>query len=234
VHGSTRDAWLHLKETMEIEINSVTDNPIVLDANNTISGGNFHGQPLALPLDYACFAASEIGNISDRRTYLLLEGKNGLPELLMNNTGVNSGFMMAQYTTAALVTENKTLCFPASADSIPTSLGQEDHVSMGSISGRKLISILNNLEKILAIELTCAAQAFDYRRPLKSSTILEKCHLLIRSKINHAEEDRIFSDDLQSALDLIENKSLLKLSYEISEKENIPLNGEYNELFGLY
>ncbi|MFY0624976.1 MAG: histidine ammonia-lyase [Reichenbachiella sp.] len=234
VHGSSRNAWLHLKEATEIEINSVTDNPIVLDADNTVSGGNFHGQPLALPLDYACFAASEIGNISDRRTYLLLEGKNGLPELLMKNTGVNSGFMLAQYTTAALVTENKTLCFPASADSIPTSLGQEDHVSMGSISGRKLISIINNLEKILAIELTCAAQAFDYRRPLKSSPFLEKCHEIIRKKINHAEEDRVFSKDLQSALEIIESQSLTKVSYKKSKKENIPLNGEYDELFRLY
>lgn len=233
VHGSSRKAWQHLKEITEIEINSVTDNPIVLDEKNTISGGNFHGQPLALPLDYCCFAASEIGNISDRRTYLLLEGKNGLPELLMTNTGVNSGFMLAQYTSAALVTENKTLCFPASADSIPTSLGQEDHVSMGSISGRKLISIIHNLEKILAVELTCAAQAFDYRRPLKSSTILEKCHEYVRTKINHAEEDRVFSDDLQNALVIIEKQELMRLSYEVSGQENIPLNGEYDELFRL-
>src|SRR5687767_4259575 len=138
VHGASRNAWLHLKELTEIELNAVTDNPIILGADDTISGGNFHGQPLALPLDYACFAASELGNISDRRCYLLLEGKWGLPMLLMKDVGLNSGFMIPQYTTAALVTENKTLCFPASADSIPTSLGQEDHVSMGSISGRKL------------------------------------------------------------------------------------------------
>src|SRR5882757_10933217 len=122
VHGASRNAWLHLRELTEIELNAVTDNPIILGANDTISGGNFHGQPLALPLDYCCFAAAEIGNISDRRCYLLLEGKWGLPLLLMNNVGLNSGFMIPQYTTAALVTENKTLCFPASADSIPTSL----------------------------------------------------------------------------------------------------------------
>lgn len=138
VHGASRNAWLHLKELTEIELNAVTDNPIVFSSTDTISGGNFHGQPLALPLDYACFAAAEIGNISDRRCYLLLEGKWGLPMLLMKDVGLNSGFMIPQYTTAALVTENKTLCYPASADSIPTSLGQEDHVSMGSISGRKL------------------------------------------------------------------------------------------------
>jgi len=169
VHGATRNAWLHLRELTEIELNSVTDNPIILGADDTISGGNFHGQPLALPLDYACFAAAEIGNISDRRCYLLLEGKWGLPLLLMNNVGLNSGFMIPQYTTAALVTENKTLCFPASADSIPTSLGQEDHVSMGSISGRKLNQVLDNLEYILAIELMSACQAIEFRRPLKSS-----------------------------------------------------------------
>ncbi|KAA3662425.1 MAG: aromatic amino acid lyase, partial [Calditrichaeota bacterium] len=128
VHGASRNAWLHLKEATTTEINAVTDNPIIFDANNTISGGNFHGQPIALPLDYTVLACSELGNISDRRTFLLLEGTvGGLPKLLMKNTGINSGFMMPQYTSAALVTENKSLCFPASADSIPTSLGQEDH-----------------------------------------------------------------------------------------------------------
>ncbi len=149
-----------------IELNSVTDNPLIFSADDTISGGNFHGQPLAIPLDYATIAASEIGNISDRRCYLLLEGKWGLPLLLMKDVGLNSGFMIPQYTTAALVTENKTLCFPASADSIPTSLGQEDHVSMGSISGRKLEMVLENLEYILAIELMTACQAIEFRRPL--------------------------------------------------------------------
>jgi histidine ammonia-lyase len=148
VHGASRNAWLHLKELTEIEADSVTDNPVVFGEDDTISGGNFHGQPLALPLDYACFAAAEIGNISDRRCYLLLEGKWGLPMLLMKDVGLNSGFMIPQYTTAALVSENKTLCFPASADSIPTSLGQEDHVSMGSISARKVNTILDNLEHI--------------------------------------------------------------------------------------
>jgi histidine ammonia-lyase len=171
VHGASRNAWLHLKELTEVELNAVTDNPIIFNADDTISGGNFHGQPLALPLDYACFAASELGNISDRRCYLLLEGKFGLPMLLMSEVGLNSGFMIPQYTTAALVTENKTLCFPASADSIPTSLGQEDHVSMGSISGRKLYQILDNLEYILAIELMSACQAIEFRKPLEKFSI---------------------------------------------------------------
>lgn len=224
VHGASRNAWLHLKELTQCELNSVTDNPVVLDAENTISGGNFHGQPLALPLDYAAIAAAEIGNISDRRIYLLLEGHQDLPLLLMRNTGVNSGFMMAQYVSAALVSENKTFCFPASADSIPTSLGQEDHVSMGAISGRKTCAVISNLEKILAVELTCAAQAFDYRRPLKSSVILEACHNFIRTKINHAEEDRVFSDDIQTAQEIIQSKKLVEIANQTASKEGINLS----------
>ncbi len=209
VHGSSRNAWLHLKELVEIELNAVTDNPIILNAEETISGGNFHGQPLALPLDYAALAAAELGNISDRRIYLALEGKiEGLPTLLMKNTGINSGFMLPQYTSAALVSENKSLCFPASADSVPTSMGQEDHVSMGSISGRKAMQIIDNLEQILAIELLCAAQAFDFRRPLKSSESLEKCHEHVRSQIDHATEDRIFADDIAKAFNIIDSRKL--------------------------
>ena len=176
---------------------------------DTISGGNFHGQPLALPLDYACFAAAELGNISDRRCYLLLEGKFGLPMLLMNEVGLNSGFMIPQYTTAALVTENKTLCFPASADSIPTSLGQEDHVSMGSISGRKLYQILDNLEYILAIELMSACQAIEFRRPLKSSALLETAHDFVRQTVSFANEDRIFADDINQIKKIISDFSFM-------------------------
>ena len=210
VHGASRNAWLHLKELTEIELNSVTDNPIVFGESDTVSGGNFHGQPLALPLDYACFATSEVGNISDRRCYLLLEGKWGLPQLLMNNVGLNSGFMIPQYTTAALVTENKTLCFPASADSIPTSLGQEDHVSMGSISGRKLDKVLDNLEYILAIELLCAAQAIEFRRPHKSSSFLEHAHEMVRQQVSFAKEDRIFANDINKIKSIIADFSFVK------------------------
>ena len=210
VHGTSRDAWQHLKDQLHIEINSVTDNPIIFKNGEAVSGGNFHGQPLALPLDYAAMAASELGNISDRRTYLLLEGKAGLPQLLMKNSGINSGFMIPQYTSAALASENKTLCFPASVDSIPTSLGQEDHVSMGSISARKALKIIDNLENILAVELLCAAQAFDYRRPLKSSRILELVHKLIRNNISHAEKDRIFADDLKVARGLVASGKIRK------------------------
>ncbi len=219
VHGSSRNAWLHLKELVEIELNSVTDNPIIFNEDDTISGGNFHGQPLAMALDYAALAASELGNISDRRIYLAIEGKTeGLPQLLMKNTGINSGFMLPQYTSAALASENKSLCFPASADSIPTSLGQEDHVSMGSISGRKALKILENLEQILAIELLCAAQAFDFRRHLKSGVMLEACHAEIRSKIDHADKDRVFAHDIRYAHTLITERALLSITESLKEK----------------
>lgn len=236
VHGAARQAWLHLKETVETEINSVTDNPIILESGEAVSGGNFHGQPIALPMDYAAFAAAELGNISDRRIYLLLMGsEDGLPALLMKNTGINSGFMIPQYTSASLVTENKTLCFPASCDSIPTSLGQEDHVSMGSISGRKLNVILENVEKILAVELLCAAQAFDFRRPMRSSPILEACHHEVRAHIDHADDDRVFADDLAAALRIIRSKRLTAAAAEGAQKADIPLfEGENHELFGLY
>lgn len=234
VHGASRNAWLHLKELTEIEINSVTDNPVIFSAAKTISGGNFHGQLLALPLDYATLAAAEIGSISDRRTYQLLEGDvEGLPKLLMKNTGINSGFMIPQYTSAALVSENKGLCFPASADSIPTSLGQEDHVSMGSIGGRKFNRVLDNLENILAVELVCAAQAFDYRKPMKSGVVLDACHELVRHRIDHAEEDRIFADDIGVAREIIASGNLTAMANEVAEKQKIDLNGSLGNFFSL-
>src|SRR6195952_3522993 len=210
VHGASRNAWLHLKELTGIELNSVTDNPLIFSSDDTISGGNFHGQPLAIPLDYATIAASEAGNISDRRCYLLREGKWGLPMLLMNDGGLNSGFMIPQCTTAGLVPENKTLCFPASADSIPTSLGQEDHVSMGSISGRKLEMVLENLEYILAIELLTACQAIEFRRPLRSRAILERAHQFVRDQVSFANEDRIFADDIKKIKSMIESFSITR------------------------
>jgi histidine ammonia-lyase len=230
VHGSSRNAWLHLKEAVETEMNSVTDNPIVFSEDFTISGGNFHGQPLALPLDYACLAAAELGNISDRRTYLSLEGKtDGTPKLLMKNTGVNSGLMIVQYTSAALVSENKGLCFPASADSIPTSLGQEDHVSMGSIGARKALRVIENLERILAIEMVCAAQAIDFKRPLKSTEVIDNIHNYIRTKITHADEDRIFSEDINKATEIIRSREILPFT-----KTRILEESEWNKLFEVY
>lgn len=210
VHGASRNAWLHVKELLETELNAVTDNPVIINETLTISGGNFHGQPLAMALDYACLAAAELGNIADRRIYLSLEGTvEGVPKLLLESTGINSGFMILQYTSAALVSENKTLCFPASADSIPTSLGQEDHVSMGSISGRKALQVIDNLKKILAIELLCAAQAIDFRRPLRSTPYLEAVQSLVRSRVSFATDDRSFSDDIQAAIDIIESGEVI-------------------------
>jgi histidine ammonia-lyase len=233
VHGASRNAWLHLKELTETELNSVTDNPIIFSSDDTISGGNFHGQPMALPLDYACIAAAELGNIADRRCYLLLEGKWGLPMLLMKNVGLNSGFMIPQYTTAALVTENKTLCFPASADSIPTSLGQEDHVSMGSISARKLNRVIDNLEFILAIELMNACQAIEFRRPLKSSELLEFSHDYVRQFVSFAEEDRIFADDINKTATIIKDFSFVNKVNAFASSKGISLNEGFDDLFSL-
>jgi len=232
VHGASRNAWLHLKELTEIELNSVTDNPIIFNADDTISGGNFHGQPLALPLDYATVAAAELGNIADRRCYLMSEGRYGLPKLLTTDAGLNSGLMIPQYTTAALVTENKTLCFPASADSVPTSLGQEDHVSMGSISGRKLNMVLDNLEYIQAIELLYAAQAMDFRRPLRSTPIIEACHNYVRQYVPFIKEDRVFADDIKQLHKLVTNGALLATVDEAAEKHNIKLDND--DEFGIY
>lgn len=209
VHGASRNAYKHLLELTEIEMNSVTDNPVVFNHDEIISGGNFHGQLLAMAIDYGTLASAELGNISDRRCYLLLEGKYGLPRLLTKSGGLNSGFMIPQYTTAALVTENKTLCYPASADSIPTSLGQEDHVSMGSISGRKFNLVLVNLNKILAIELMYAAQAMDFRRPLSFSTILEKNHKIIRDQVDHLKDDRLLKIDIDKMVQLVQERAFI-------------------------
>lgn len=206
VHGASRNAYEHLKNLAEIELNSVTDNPVVLSAEESISGGNFHGQLLALPLDYCTLAAAELGNISDRRSYLLLEGKFGLPRLLTESSGLNSGFMIPQYTSAALVTENKTLCFPSSADSIPTSLGQEDHVSMGSISGRKFNQVLGNLENILAVELMFAAQGLEFRRPATCSKYVENAYNVIRTKVEKLEDDRLIGEDMLAIAELIRER----------------------------
>lgn len=207
VHGASRNAYNHLLELAEIEMNSVTDNPIVISSEEAISGGNFHGQPLAMVLDYASIAAAELGNISDRRCYLMLEGLHGLPRLLTASGGLNSGMMIPQYTTAALVTENKSLCFPPSADSIPTSMGQEDHVSMGSISGRQLNQILGNLEKILAIELMYAAQAIEFRRPNTCSELIEKNLQVIRAKVKKLEEDRLLKPDIDAMIALVKSQA---------------------------
>ncbi|MEC7264987.1 MAG: histidine ammonia-lyase [Bacteroidota bacterium] len=235
VHGASRNTWLHLKELLEIELNSVTDNPVIIDDELTISGGNFHGQPLAMALDYAALAASEIGNISDRRIYLALEGNSpGVPKLLMKDTGINSGYMILQYTTAALASENKSLCFPASADSIPTSLGQEDHVSMGSISGRKALQIIENVEKILAIELLTAAQAFEYRKPLKSGIVLDEIHTFLRTKVAFAENDRVFADDIEKGIEIIQNHEIIDLVDRVMDEKQLKWDAPHLDEFEIY
>lgn len=235
VHGASRQAWLHLKEAIHTEINSVTDNPIILDDINIISGGNFHGQPIALPLDYAAMAAAEIGNIADRRIYLSIEGKMpGVPKLLMEEVGLNSGFMIPQYTTAALVSENKTLCFPASVDSVPTSLGQEDHVSMGSISGRKAYQVVHNLEQILGIELLYAAQGLDFHRPLTSSLLVEACYQLVRSKIPHRTSDTLFDEELETVIQIVSEGQLQQITDALAQQHQISFKNSTDELYGLY
>ncbi len=209
VHGATRHALSHVTETLEIELNSVTDNPLVFEDGAVLSGGNFHGQPLAIAMDYAAIALAELASISERRIYLLLAGHDGLPQLLMRETGINSGFMIPQYTAASLVSENKVLCHPASVDSVPTSLGQEDHVSMGSISALKLLDVFRNVETVLAIEALTAAQALDYRLPLKPGLGVLAAHQCIRSVVPHREEDHLFGEDLEPCLVLLRGGDLL-------------------------
>ena len=210
VHGASRDAINYAVSVVETEINSVTDNPLVFPDGDILSGGNFHGQPLALVIDFAKIALAEIASIAERRTYLLLEGHDGLPKLLMSETGINSGFMIPQYTSAALVSENKVLCHPASVDSIPTSLGQEDHVSMGSIGALHLRRVYDNVETTLAIELFTAAQALDFRKPLKPGKGVEEAHSYIRSVIQHAIEDHFFKDEISLAVDIIKNREIVR------------------------
>jgi histidine ammonia-lyase len=235
VHGASRNTWLHLKELLEIELNSVTDNPVIISDALTISGGNFHGQPLAMALDYACLAASEIGNISDRRIYLALEGNSpGVPKLLMDDTGINSGYMILQYTSAALASENKGLCFPASADSIPTSLGQEDHVSMGSISGRKALQVIENVEKILAIELLTAAQAFEFRKPMKSGIFLDEIHKAIRKKVAFARKDRVFADDIEKGIEMVKDKTIISVIHSVRNRKKMSLETPFTKEFESY
>ncbi|MCS6990176.1 MAG: histidine ammonia-lyase [Chloroherpetonaceae bacterium] len=214
VHGACRDAMDYARRVIEIELNAATDNPLVFENGDVISGGNFHGEPLALALDTLAIALAELASISERRIYLLLGGDSvggvDLPKLLMRDTGLNSGFMLPQYAAAALVSENKILAHPASVDSIPTSLGQEDHVSMGSVSATKLHRVVQNVETVLAIELMCAAQAMDFLRPLTSGKGIEVAHAEIRKVVSHAESDRLFHDDIQAMLKLVQSGRVLR------------------------
>jgi histidine ammonia-lyase len=212
IHGASRNAWLHVKNLVEIELNSITDNPVILNEQEIISCGNSDGQPLAMALDYAAMAAAGLGNIADHRCYLMLEGeKYNLPRLLIEDSGINSGFMPAKYTVAALVAENRALCFPASADSIPIYLGQEDHISMGAIGARKLNRVLDNIEYIQAIELLYATQALEFRRPLTSSAVIEEVYAIVRQYVNFKKIDAPLSPDINILKKIIASYQLQKL-----------------------
>ncbi len=199
VHGASKDAMEYVTSVISTEINSVTDNPNIFPEEDLIiSGGNFHGQPLALSLDFLAIALAELGSISERRTYQLISGARGLPAFLVSNPGLNSGMMIPQYTAASLVSQNKQLCTPASVDSIVSSNGQEDHVSMGANAATKCLRVLHNLENILAIELLNAAQALEFRRPLKSSGKIEALIAEYRKKVSFNTADRVLHDDIIS------------------------------------
>jgi len=213
VHGASKDTLNFVKNTVETEINSVTDNPnIFVNADEIISGGNFHGQPLALGLDFLAIALAELGNISERRTFQLVSGSRGLPSFLVSNPGLNSGFMIPQYTAASIVSQNKQLATPASVDSIVSSNGQEDHVSMGANSATKVKRVVDNLETILAIELLNAVQALEFRRPLKTSPFLESLVQMYRTEVSFIEEDKVLHDEIVKTIHFIE-------TLEIDSKE---------------
>ncbi len=204
VHGASYDTVLYVKNIFITEINSVTDNPNIFPEEDLIvSGGNFHGQPLALGLDFLAIAMSEIASISERRTYQLISGQRGLSPFLIKNPGLHSGMMIIQYTAAGIVSENKQLCTPSSVDSIPSSNNQEDHVSMGANGAVKCKRLMDNVEKILAIELLAAAQALEFRRPLKTSAVLEKIITDFRKVVSFNEEDRVMRDDIVKAINFI-------------------------------
>lgn len=204
VHGASKDVFEHVLHIFLTEINSVTDNPNVFpDDDLIVSGGNFHGQPLALHLDFLAIAMSEIANISERRIYQLISGQRNLPLFLVKEAGLNSGFMIPQYTAAGIVSENKQLCTPASVDSISSSNNQEDHVSMGANAATKCLRVVDNVEKVLAIELLSAAQALHFRRPLKTSPVLEELVSNFRKSVSFNEHDRVLHDDIMNAISFV-------------------------------
>ena len=204
VHGATADTVAYVQSIFIKEINSVTDNPNIFpDEDLIVSGGNFHGQPLALGLDFLSIAMAELGNISERRTYQLISGQRNLPMFLIKNPGLHSGFMIPQYTAAGIVSENKQLCTPSSVDSISSSNNQEDHVSTGANAAVKCKRVIDNVEKVLAIELLTAVQAIDFKRPLQTSPYLENIIASFRKEVSFNEEDRILHYDMMKAVDFI-------------------------------
>jgi histidine ammonia-lyase len=206
VLGATSDSIDYVHSVLEAELNAITDNPLVFRKDDlVVSGGNFHGQPLALALDFLAIAVSELGNIAERLMYKLISGERGLPVFLTANPGLESGFMIPQYSAAALVSQSKQLATPASVDSIVSSNGQEDHVSMGANAGLKLYRIVENTESVLGILLLAAAQALDFRRPAQTSPSLEKLHSDFRRMVNFRQEDSWFKPDMDAAKEFLKN-----------------------------
>lgn len=212
VHGASKDAINYVSTILAEEINAVTDNPTIFPEEDlVISAGNFHGQPLALSLDFLAIAMAELGNISERRTYQLIAGKRGLPSFLVAEPGLNSGFMIPQYAAAAIVSQNKQLCTPASVDSIESSQGQEDHVSMGANAATKALRVANNLERILAIELFNAAQALDFRKPVKSSEFINNFVAEYRKEVEFVKIDKVMYTEIAKSVKFLQN-------YELGDK----------------
>ncbi len=212
VHGASKDAIEYVRSVLVTEINSVTDNPTIFpDEDEIISGGNFHGQPLAITFDFLAIALAELGNISERRTAQLILGNRGLPEFLVANSGLNSGFMIPQYAAASVVSQNKMYCYAASSDSIVSSNGQEDHVSMGATAAIKLMKILDNLDIIIAIEFMNAAQALEFRRPMKSSPIIEKFVESYRKKVSFIEKDIVMYKEIEKTVEFLKQVEIVVL-----------------------
>ena len=206
VHGASKDTIEYVAGVLETEINSVTDNPTIFpDEDMVVSAGNFHGQPIALAMDFLAIAVAELGNISERRTYRLISGKRELPNFLVANPGLNSGFMIPQYTAASIVSQSKGLCMPASVDSIPSSQGQEDHVSMGSNAATKLYRVVLNTERVLAVELMNAAQAFEFRRPARTSAFLEALVEKYRAIVPFVDNDTVMYPHIESSIQFLRN-----------------------------
>ena len=214
VHGASKDALDYVKKVFKTEINSVTDNPnVFIESDQILSGGNFHGQPLAISLDFLAIALAELGSISERRTYQLISGLRNLPAFLVDNPGLNSGFMIPQYTAASIASQNKQLATPASIDSIVSSNGQEDHVSMGANAATKALRIMDNLERILAIELMNASQAIEFRRPLMSSDFIEMFLKSYREEVPFVKEDRILHYDIQKSVAFLNSFIIEEVQY---------------------
>jgi histidine ammonia-lyase len=209
VHGATRDTFDYVLNVFLKEANSVTDNPNIFPEEDLIlSGGNFHGQPLALALDFLAIAMSELASISERRSFQLLSGQRGLPLFLVKDPGLHSGLMIPQYTAASIVSENKQLCTPASVDSMSSSNNQEDHVSMGANGATKCLRVIQNVEKVLAIELLTAVQALEFRRPLKSSSQIEAIVAAFREEVSFNDADRVLNDDILKAIEFLSSDRL--------------------------